>query len=117
MTWITAQTSNLLFGRCKMDLEIFGESIKFWITIIVGSIVKLCLGERQTLKVGAAGVLAGGIVAFYGHDWAIIHIGFFDSNDEPLVVILLTLTGEHMVRSIVAMTPEKIFKIIRSRFK
>lgn len=94
---------------------LFGESLKFWITMAVALVVKWGFGKNKSPRVGIMGVLSGGMCAYYMHDFVIQHLTFFNASDETVVIILLCLSGEHLTRTIVNATPEQIISLFRGK--
>lgn len=99
-------------------IEILGISIsKIWLAIATTSIVKLIINPPGSLKSSIGGIMAGALISYYGHGFVIDHISFFSAEDEIVVVIMLCLCGEHIMRSLMQATPEKIIDLFMKRIK
>lgn len=105
-------------------MKLFGEKLELWIAIGFALLVKMLLTsqddtEERTRKFkitrALVAVLSSGVVAFYGHDYVIRHFSIFTQEDEIIVVIMLTLTGEHIMRTLQTLTPEKLAKVVKWR--
>lgn len=91
---------------------------KLWLAIIFTSAVKYLLSPSSPWKQNVGGMLAGGVCAYFGHTFILNHIGFLSGpEDDIVVVIMLCLCGEHIMRSIMQATPEKILGTILKKFK
>lgn len=96
------------------------EATKFWIAVSVGLALKFSFSEKvegltptQSRKRFAAGVIAGGAVAYYGTDHV---VSYFSIGPESylLTAIGLTITGEHIVRTFVEKGPAIASSIVAS---
>jgi hypothetical protein len=97
------------------EMVILGESIKFWTAVAFASFVKFLFSSDRGLKVSIAGIISGMLCAYYGYQFVLKKSSFFDLDDKFLVVILLTLTGEHIVRWIIEISPEKLINLWRKK--
>lgn len=89
-----------------MLMSVLGEDMRFWITIAVASLLKwFFTPTKQTAKQAIAGIIAGAVSAYYGHDWVIRTFESLTPEDRDIVVIGLVITGEHLVRALLVYLP------------
>jgi hypothetical protein len=94
-----------------MLMSILGQDIRFWITIAVASLLKwFFTPTKQTAKQAIAGIIAGAVAAFYGHEWVIRTFSYLTPEDKDIVVIGLVITGEHLVRTLMFYLPNYVNK-------
>ena len=89
---------------------IFGEHATFWVALIFTCLVKWLFSAKATVKQSIGGIVAGVVLAYFGHDFVIRNVGLFQPEDDIVVSIVLVLTGEHVARALIAMTPEQAWK-------
>lgn len=95
---------------------VFGQDMKFWGAISAGIIVKWLLSESpSSVKQGLGGIAAGVAVAFYGTDPLISHVESLTAESRDLVVILLTLSGEHLMTRFMSSGPAILPSILKSK--
>lgn len=90
------------------------QDLRFWGTVTVASALKWLFTpekKEQTRKQAVAGIVAGGVCAFYGTDYILEQFSIALS-DRDIVVIGLVFTGEHIVRSIFNLGPMIARKLI-----
>ncbi len=97
--------------------------------IIFASIVKWLMTEeviaedekpdarKRRLRKAFGGILAGVLVGYFGHPWVISKSSFFTTDDTVIVAIALTITGEHIVRSLMTVGPQILENMIGRSFK
>lgn len=97
-------------------IEIFGLSLsKIWLAIGATSVVKLLISPKGSIKQSLAGICSGALVAYYGAEFVIRNLSFFTEADIILVSIVLVLVGEHLVRSLLDSTPDKMISLLWKR--
>lgn len=77
--------------------------------------VKFMLSPYENLKAAIGGLLAGGVIAYYGSDPVLRWIDGLTVDDRNLVVIALAFTGEHIARWLIRLTPEGALKMWRGK--
>jgi hypothetical protein len=101
------------FWESVVVMTFLGEDIKFWITILVGLVLKWLFTPRpDTLREAMSGIAAGASLAYYGSDWVINYFPAITEADRNLVIIGLVITGEHIVRAMVSYGPRRVTKMI-----
>ena len=76
------------------------------------------LGERERKlrnRKAYGGIVAGGVVAYYGHIPLIENFDFLNAESDIPVVIVLAISGEHLFRALITKLPDWIKTIIESR--
>lgn len=90
---------------------------KLWMAIAATSAVKYFLSPTASIKQNIGAISAGAVIAFFGHTFVLEHVSFFSSEaDDTVIIIMLCLSGEHICRAIMQITPQKITEIIAKRF-
>ena len=97
------------------DLKILGEEAAFWGAVVVGLVLKFLWSVPVSWRILVGGALAGAAAAFYGTDFVIGKINGLTDADRNLVAIGLVLTGEHLVRWIINLSPEKAIAMWRGK--
>jgi hypothetical protein len=72
---------------------------------------------RQNRKRAYGGIIAGGIVAYYGHLPLINYFDVLTLDADIPVVIALAISGEHIFRALITKLPEWIQMFVESRVK
>ena len=63
------------------------------------------------------GVIAGGLVAYYGHEPLISSVDIFTEATIIPLIIVLTISGEHFFRALITRLPEWINRYVEKRIK
>lgn len=63
------------------------------------------------------GIIAGGIVAFYGHEPLIKYFEVLTVEAQIPIVIALAISGEHVFRALITKLPDWIQMIVEKRIK
>ena len=92
-----------------------GEHVTFWVALILTAAVKWLFSAKATARQSVGGVVAGVLIAYFGHDFVIRNVGLFQPEDDIVVSIVLVLTGEHLTRALIAVTPEKAWKLWKGK--
>lgn len=92
-----------------------GESLTFWAALILTATIKWLFSEKTHLRSSVGGIVAGGVIAYFGHDFVIRHVSIFQSEDDIIVSIILVLTGEHLTRALLSITPERAINLWRGK--
>lgn len=92
-----------------------GESLTYWAALVIAASVKWFLSQKATTRQTIGGILSGMFLAYFGHDFVIRNVGFFNSADDVIVSIALVFTGEHLARFLLSLSPEKALKIWRDK--
>jgi len=94
-------------------VSILGQDLRFWGTVMIALFLKwLFTASKGTLKESLAGIVAGGVAAYYGVDFVVRQFDGLTVDDRDIVVIALVFTGEHLVRTLAIAGPA----IINSKF-
>lgn len=96
-----------------------GADLRFWGTVLVASVLKWLFtpkvnGKAQTIRESIAGIIAGIAAAYYGSDWVIANFENIGPENRDLVIIMLVITGEHIVRAVMQTLPGIIETWIKS---
>ena len=75
--------------------------------------------KTKKLRVRRAygGIIAGGLVAYYGHTPLISHVEVFTEDTIIPLIIVLTISGEHLFRALITKVPEWIQTYVEKRIK
>ncbi len=92
-----------------------GETPTFWIALLITALVKWLFSERTSVKQSLGGIVSGMLIAYFGHDFVIRTFDFISAEDDIVVAIVLVLTGEHLTRALLTLSPEKAIKIWRGK--
>ena len=63
------------------------------------------------------GIIAGVLVAFYGHGPLISYIDLFTEDITIPLIIVLTISGEHLFRALITKTPEWVKSYVERKIK
>lgn len=97
-----------------MESFILGDTMKMLLAATAAFALKYILGPKRTLKANVSGILAGVLCAYYGHDFVIENVSFFTEKDEAVVVIMLCLSGEHIIKGIIQANAQRAVAVIRA---
>lgn len=100
------------------------ETIKVFMIMGLTAVAKLLLTVEEPPKNetnrgkwtrryrASGGVMAGFILAYYGHDWLIARLDALTVSDTTMVIIVLTLTGEHVFRGVMTVSLATVRQIL-----
>lgn len=105
------------------------EELELAIAIVLTLLAKWLMTEEPPKKTDSdfskrlrrrrsyGGIIAGGIVAFYGHTILINHVEILTEEARIPIVIALTISGEHVFRALITKLPEWIQMFVEKRIK
>ncbi len=98
-------------------MKYLGEEPRFWAAMALALLVKFLLSPTRHPKRAIGGAIAGALIAYFGTDPV---VGWFEGitvEDRDIVVIVLVLTGEHITRWLIKLTPERLLRAFLSKKK
>jgi hypothetical protein len=98
-------------------MKYLGEEPRFWAAVALALLVKFLLSPAAHPRKAIGGAIAGALCAFFGTDPVVSWFDQITAEDRDIVVIVLVLTGEHLMRWLIRLTPESVLQAVREKRK